>query len=564
MKKTLLLLSLGLLFILSPEKTHAQFTVICPLCSQRSIQYVQTAKEGITATQQTLSTIKQTILDPIKNAMTLVSILTSSNQISNLILGSTNGNSLLIRNPEQYITNKGLNSVNANLGSLSTNGPYTDSIFNAAISAFKNTSTEDTLKQINTSSIPSLTQKENCTDAALTAQAKKDVMRSNNTFDQTELQARKQTIYNAICKCNPSTDAKCAQTLTAVNNQKPSLNSFYAVTQGDNQYTKTTRSLLEIGDAKQKVEGTAQKDLISGGGIASKTQCTKYGTDVNGKSLCTEEVIDYAASQLKTSYEQAVNAPLNAELATLGSGFGFGLSDIFSFFGGIKNLANTFTSLDPSGGVTTSGSSNTSVITKNTSVPDSPSVDPALTTEATTLIEGQIRSRLNDLSSLLEVDKNYLAEINIYKSRIDMGKSCYDSLISDYPYLQSSSEVTPATTFFSGKQTITNNLLATISKEINLIPVVREKINATLESIAYTNSSQDILNQFTAFQNYVDSNNLKMSLERQGEYDMFTYQAGQDTSNEEGNIGIINTYTSKCNALRIQQQNSNQNGYSNF
>ena len=93
---------------------------------------------------------------------------------------------------------------------------------------------------------------------------------------------------------------------------------------------------------------------------------------------------------------------------------------------------------------------------------------------------------------------------------------------------------------------------------------MREKINATLESIAYTNSSQDILNQFTAFQNYVDSNNLKMSLERQGEYDMFTYQAGQDTSNEEGNIGIINTYTSKCNALRIQQQNSNQNGYSNF
>ena len=564
MKKLLIIIFSATAFsFFGVQSVFAQWTVTCVNCSSFGQQMIDFARQGlqlgketvtagastVTATQQTLSTVKQTITDPLKNAMTLAAIFSSSNQIRNLILGTTGGKPLLKSNPSQHVKNAGKTSVNLNLGFVANqNGPYTDSILSSVISSFKNDDTKSKLTANNRSSIPVSTQREKCTDSALTSQAKRDVMRSDNTYSPVDFQKRKLELYNVLCTCNPSTDLTCSRTLTAVNKQSPSLESFYAVTQGENEYTVATKSLLEISKAEEEARENAKEDLDEGGGIASQTECTVYGADIEGNPLCAEEEVTILSSQLKESYTTAVNTPLMTQIASFGTGAYGVFSDIIGIIGGVSSITGAF---DRPNAV-----SNVSIVSRSTQGTDEIAKDPAQKRELVAPIRKQLETQMNELTDLETINRSYLSEINAYTSRLDSIKGCYDSLITDYPTMDGSSEITSALSFYTNKKSLNATLSSRITAELSSIPALRENITTIMNNIESSGSTQGILDQFSAYQNEIDLINLPLAVERENEFRSYQESSQKDLSSD----GNVTYYINQCAVIRANKQTGGSNG----
>ena len=583
MKKILsTIISIILLSVFTINTANAQYSVMCIDCSKETTSLLEYAKQGlqlakesvtaqattITAVQQTLSTVKQTITDPLKRAMAYAAILSSSNLIQNLISGSNNGKILLISDPQKYVKNAGLASINLNLGTIGTqNGPYTGSLFSAIISNYKNNDATSKLAALNQSVIPSNTQKERCTDSALTSQAKSDVIRSDNTYDQTELQTRKQELYNTLCKCDPRTDTSCAQILTAVNNQRPTLDSFYAITQGENEYAKSVATLNVIEEEKRNAEQAKIDDLNRGGGIASQTTCVSYGVDGSGNKVCAKEAIVGLSSQLNKLFGEAANPFPTLQSNLSGASFLGDLVDLvktgvditrtgLGIVSGVNNVMNTTQDLanTVTGIVDSSPTSGGLTIPKVNSPTDVSSSNTTQKAELIAPIQQQLDTQLRDLDNLSGVDNIYLSSVTAHGARLDSLKGCYDTLVKDYPLLSGDGQISSAMSYYTTKKTTLGTISSSLQNELSSIPIPKNSINTIVTNIKNANSTQSILDQFTSYQNDVDTINVETATQREQEMADFQDKVTTDTSSS----GDITFFTTQCATIRTQQQQQQQ------
>src|SRR5690349_4427823 len=117
------------------QVSHAQYIVADPLTEEGTFlsyaeDLVSTAADVATEVNTYFSYLQESVLDPLANALIIVTQIQQQTNTINLITGSFNGNSLLIQNPEQWIKNKGLNSVKISIGNIAQqNGVYSNSLF---------------------------------------------------------------------------------------------------------------------------------------------------------------------------------------------------------------------------------------------------------------------------------------------------------------------------------------------------------------------------------------------------------------------------------------------------
>lgn len=587
MKKTIFTTLLVLTIYMSG--TAPSYAIFCSNCStwaQQLIDYarqgLQYAKDvstdfssGITATQQTLDTVNNRILIPMRDAMTVMTVMKSGDNMKNLILGSMGVEPLLVKDPELYFKNKALSSVQANLGVISgQNSIYSGSVLASLVSAnrynYADVSTK--LKAINQSSIPSTVQKNVCEDASLSQLAQEDVLASSEdgTLDEAAFNDRKRELYRALCTGDPATNLGLATTLQKIGEQRPDLggwDAWLAVTSGDNAYRKTVDSQLVIDQKVQEVLERAKNDYTMGGGIRSLTECKKYAEeDINGNLMgetssvpCVAEDIKQTGSTLLKAYNDAIGAPLNLMLASFGKGAGGLINSAFTSINLIQGISSAMDSMSGSAGSSGGSRPNTTTTVVNTPPARDLASNPTAKETLSTPPKQQLLSHQDSLDYLDRTDRNYVAEIDSFQNRLATMKGCYDKLVLDYPQTQSDSRVTAAYSYQQSKTTSNGSLKTKLVEELGLIETTKGIISSALSTINSSQSSEEILAVFNSYQNQVDSQNLPNIMTRatrEGEY--ATFKGENDQSVIEG--GALHTHNNDCVSIRQQIETMNFNG----
>jgi hypothetical protein len=142
MKK--LLLSVFLVSVIYTSGINTGYAIVCSNCATnvqqlkdsitQKLQFgkdtISAAQGTITAAQQTIETVNNTVLIPMRDALTIISILKSGDNIKNLVLGATGLDPLLVRNPEQYFKNKTLGPIQSWIGDVAAQKSiYSESIY---------------------------------------------------------------------------------------------------------------------------------------------------------------------------------------------------------------------------------------------------------------------------------------------------------------------------------------------------------------------------------------------------------------------------------------------------
>jgi hypothetical protein len=563
---------------------HAIFCSNCSQWSQQLLDYfrqgLQYAKEvstdfssGITATQQTLETVNNRILIPMRDAMTIITIMKSGDAIQNLILGSMGTDPLMVKNPESYFKNKALSSIGVDMSILSRqNSFYGNSVLSSLISStrynYADVSTK--LAAINKSSIPKMIQSKVCNDASLSQLAQEDIFNGSDdgTIDPDALGDRKRELNRALCNGDPDTNPALAATLQKISEQRPDIggwDAWLALTGGDNAYNKTVQSQQVINQKAQEVIDRAKADLAMGGGIKSLTECKKYAeNDLNGNLYgesstpgCALEEVRRTSSVLNSLYMEALNAPTKLLQNTLGPGAGNLVNTAFTSINLIQGITSAMDSLsgDSSGGPTNIPGLVVSSPTPIKDLTNNPKAKESLTTPP----KQQLLTHQQSLGTLERVDQNYIADIGFYQNRLGVMKGCYDKLVSDHPQTQGDQRVTSAYSYYQSKTGSNTTLQTKITEEIRLIGTTKTLVANTIDKINSSQSSEEILTTFNSYQNQVDSQNLPNIMTgatREGEH--ATFKGEIDQASLEG--GALFTYNADCTAIRQQLETMNFTG----
>lgn len=583
MKKIILSLVLVLAVLSSSHKASAQWVVIDPTnLVQNTIDVVENTISAIanptTALQQTLDTVNKTVLIPMRDALTIVQIMQNSKMITALITASTGGDSLLVTNPELYLKNKGLAVTQGGIDTLAKqNNIFGNSIIGSVVASAKFNSSSLTFKldSINKSSIPSITQNKICNDdAALSAMA-----RSDTTLTGTDYNARKTELYNSLCSCDPNanTDAgkQCARKLTSVNNKNPTLDSFYAITQGDNAYTKAELTKLAIADDAAAKKEIQKADLSSGGGIKSQTTCTKKAS--NGG--CIEQTINQAGSVLNDAYQKALGSGLQTAISSIGSGAGSLIGTIFTTISLVQGINTSLGSVTGSGGGSNTGGSRPTTYNGTTTATGSTQSNGTQTSTAgftqdlvnnpqtRAVLSAAPMDQLNyhrqALLDLGAVDNNYISAINSYNTQLDTLKSCFDNLVRDFPDdtasgSQYGTQVSNALNFVSNTKAANTTTLNSINSELGKIDTAGTLVASTISTIQTSNSTDEITSTFQNYQNQIRSQGLPdMTARIARESDLVRFNGAVQVSNIQG--GQYYNYNASCSSIRQEINSRNAN-----
>jgi hypothetical protein len=586
MKKYLLIFVIAILLTNIP-RTYALIVFDPSNFQQNVVSYVKQGfqyitelatkySSSVTAVQQTLSTVKQTITDPLKDAMTVIAITDIAKKNANLVMGGLGNQALFKTDPEEYAKTKFTESTKASLGDVAAlsgkGGIYSNSILNKVVTDVRGAAD---LSQYTKSSIPSSTQKAKCTDAALSEQAKSDVIKTDGTYSQSELTARKQAIYNAICTCNPDTDTKCAQTLTSVNKQAPTLDSLLAIASGDNGFEKATRASLAINRAAEAKKMAAKTDLTQGGGIASQTKCKERAkVDANNKPYtatdlapCISEEISKGSAQIKAAYDDTIGAPLKTLQASLNSS---GVASIFRDFGDIIGTVGAFTAAFSSvvnDGDSSSGSSSGSRTTTTTNGATTVTrvseaieniTDPKERERLINPALKQIRPSLAAIDEITGIDNNYLSEIAATKGNLFSLQSCYVDLIKDHPEVASDERATNAKTYYTQRLSALDIAKTKVETELASLPEAKNKVNTAISTLSTTRSSETVDDVVTDYIDQADVSGIPDGttvVTRKGNLDELTSTNQTDL----GPTGNITTMKSDCAEIRANLEKADLN-----
>jgi hypothetical protein len=561
------------MFLFKVQQTKA-FVLPVPL---PVIDLANPAFTGPTSVVTALDQVNNTILKPIRDVMTIATILSSGEQIKNLILGGMGNNSLLITNPEQYIKNKANVSIKINLGTVaSTKGLYSDSILNSIISSTRNSDTKTQLAALSQSNIPSNVQEKMCTEEALNKQVDSEKVEDPSLFA-----ARKKELYDALCKGDPRNDPKLANTLMKVSRQKPNLDTFLAITQGENDYTRSVKpGEIILRDAENKKEATKQ-ELVSGGGLKNETKCTEYAQYDEAGTLyaeektniapCVNDVITKTSASLKTMWDDTLGAPLKTLQSNL-SGASSILGSVFntiSLLGQINGSVNTITSNLGGGGnysQTTNSApvSYSNVTYSNLNNNNSQKTTTLITKAELNPITTTLKMQEEVVNDLKTIDQNYLSKINQYNTQLENLNSCFDKLVVDFGTPKEPTFVS----FYNESKTTNDSLLKRIAEEYNNLSTTTIYITNTSSAINTAGTLTDAAPIFLNYQNQIDLMGgiptAKTKVDRNIEYQSYVdfvngEMQGMDANNlaEFGisggsPIGNIPRFLKQCATIRLE------------
>jgi len=500
--------------------------------------------ESITATgammsgvQQTIDTINNNVLKPMKDAMTLIQIVKSGKLVDTLITASTGGDPLLISNPKLYLQNKGIAITQGGVDSLATqNGVYSNSLMKSIVAKAKvdNSSLATNLAAINQSGIPAIQKAKICNDTALSQMAKSQVSLSGGDYNTV-----KASINNSLCAGNPATDPALAKRLIESSNKNPSLDTFYRITSGDNEYTKAQLAQQATDKAAEAAKNTATKDVAAGGGIKSQTTCTKFAS--NG--LCIEDTIKQAASVLNKAYTDALGSDVATKISSIGSGAGSIIGTAFNAISLINGLTSAASGLAGAVGGSGSGNNGTfgTVTMPNGTVVTAPVITNTTVTSSTgysqdlknnsqgkdtisSAPKDLLQQHLKMLNELKSSNSNYLSTIDSYNSQLGSVKACYDGLLSkpiqvtdefghtstgmSAGFLATEPRMAAAQNFYNRKTVANNQKSLEIAAELKKIDITSNLITSTISSINNSNSTDEITSLFKNYQDTVKNQDL--------------------------------------------------------
>lgn len=521
MKKTIVyLILLVTICFSSPQKTYAWGIVFDPTMYGKQIaQFIKETSiaisSGTTAVQETLDTVNNLVLRPMKDAMTLMQIVKNGQMVKTLVTASTGGDALLVSNPKLYLQNKGIAVTQGGVDALaSQNGIFSGSVMNSVVAKAKidNSSLANNLTAINQSNIPNIEKAKICNDSALSDMAKSQVSLSGGDYNTV-----KRNLNSSLCVGNPNTDPALAKRLVAVSNRSPSLDTFYAITSGDNAYTKAQLSQIEISKQAELAKTMAAKDSASG--VKSKTTCTKMAS--NG--MCIEDTINQTASVINKQYQDALGSDLKTAISSFGSGAGSIIGTAFnalSLFNGLTStMQGVVGTVSGSGGSSgNSGTLGSVSIPTTTSLPTTTSINTTYSSssgssqdlinnaQARETISGAPKDLLKQhqktLTDLKNTDNNYLTSINSYNSQLDSMKACYDNVLKKFPndISPEDSRIVAAMNFYNQHKKTNASLSSKVTAELNKIDFTYNLITNTISTIDNSNSTDEITKAFKNYQ----------------------------------------------------------------
>ncbi len=585
MKKLFISLFLTCIIYTSSTSNVYALTTFCVNCSTIAQQLIDYVRQGlqygkdtitasqttITAAQQTIETVNNTVLIPMRDALTIISILKSGDNIKNLVLGATGLDPLLVRNPEQYFKNKTLGPVQSWIGDVAAQKSiYSESIYKNLLlnTRYTYSDTSTKVKGFVRSSLPATIQQRVCAEDYLTKLATEDVIAGGRPFDAVEFEARKAYFYSRFCVGDPDSTSdegvETAQALMELQKARPNaggMDAWLAITGGDNEYTRNMNVQLAVNEGASAVREQVVKDFDLGAGIKSLTTCVKYAeNDINGNLYaetasppCLVEEVQQTGRMFNTLLEDALKSPAETLRSTLGPGAGSLISTAFTSINLLQSISTA------AGNIT--GGSRGGTGTVVTSRP--PVNDLANNTSGKQTIVGppaqQLSFHQKSLASLQITDQSYLNEITLYQNQLNVMKACYEKLVKDHPQIETDARVTAAFSFHSNESTTNDRLRTTIGQELNLIATTTALVTTTLNAIQTSNSSEVILNLFRDYQNRIDAEalpNQTSAAIRDGEYVSFKGNVQQSLS--EG--GTIFIYKADCAAIRGQLETQDFGG----
>ena len=470
------------------------------------------------------------VLGPIADAMRLVQMTKSGNFIRNLVLGSMGtNNALLITNPKQYLTNQGKASIRESLKNVAdAKGVYSDAISGDEIRAARmKYDSKAQLTAISHSNRPAEIQKNLCSDDELTKLT--ELAGTDDPQDPT-YNTRREELYEKLCGGNPAEDPELAKALLALDSQNPSVggwNSFLTATQeGGSAVAKMRASVVIATNEQAKVVAKAA-DLTMGSGVRSETECGPGNADLksdeDGQTFCPEgkEKIIKLGSQLDQSLKAAIGSPLKLLSDSYGSKGIFALiGSIASLIGTVNSTVNAFQSVTTSGTppTTTTVGGVTTTVYSTSAYSHTLTPGTGQSKQLTDTVKQQTDKHTEDLNKLGAVDGGYLTAINSYGAILSQGKTCYDSLISNFPEitingtrfnaLANNAQVQTGLAFFNSELSKNNTLKNTISTEITAISTTKTLVNETVTRITRSDSVEEIQDVFTNYTNRVDKERL--------------------------------------------------------
>jgi hypothetical protein len=598
MKKLILLSLFVVLLYTSAVRPASALVVECPLCSKLATQLQELAKDiGILdasrfgAYQQYLQTTNDLVLKPAKDALTLVMIINSGQQVQNLVLGSLGTERLLVTNPEQYIQSRASNVVRVSVGDISgSNGIYSNSILNSVVNQYKyeNTDLSSKLRSLTQSSVPSTVQNNICADAKLSSLAYNDVKDEEGNYDESVYRARKKEIYDALCVGNPSTNPQLAKKLDGAYNQDPNLggwDAWLAITMGgQNDYAKSEAVKAEIAKEVARKEEAAKAELAAGGGLKNKTKCDQSAyVDENGEPYldeennpvtppsnipCAQETVTKLSGTLQNLWNDALSSPLRTLQASIGTGAGSLLSTAFQTGSLLLQINTALGNIngddDRALGAGTTNAAYTQDLTN----------DPEKKETLLAPIRKQFNVHLEALTKLETANRSFIGAINVNNTQLANMKACFVSLVGDFtrpaststdaegniitiPASSASSDPRVASAFSYHDAGKSNNAtqLTKVNKELTDVATSRTIIGNALSSMQTTNSSGEILRLFTKYQGDFDSQglpNVMSGTQREDELSDYTYKNKQ--SLEEG--GELYSFNKTCADMRTEMQSA--------
>ena len=505
------------------------------------------ATDLTTSLSTTIDMTKNTILDPIANALIANALNSASKDVLSWVGGGFSGGApLIISNPQNYIQGKGLAVVKGALGSIPANSAFGDSIFSSVLSSYKGANDlSGQLKSLSKSSIPSIIQNSMCTDTKLTELAKQSV---NDPSSAQEVAARKTQLYNYACSGNAN-DPQIATRLNDLGKQNQNLGGWdkiLATVSGDNDAVRSMRAKELVTQRKIEGEEIASKKIFEGEGAISQTECTKYAddTDPNAMPVCLDEQTITPGKTVNDMLSKASSVGLDRLSNIMGAGSLTGMLSnlaMSAITGGIQKA------LGGGGGGAKAVNVSTTLTASRPSDQDLIN-DPTRKKELLVSMMRQIDYYSSSLTKLESTDQMYLTETNSYESKIRSGKACYDALVTSG--LTASNH--PAFGFYASRQNSINAIKNSLNQELLKIGQARQLISATTNNLNSSNSSQEIGTTFNSYLSTVDSQNLpSMQAEaiRNGEYQTNKSNIGRDTD--------ITTYQNTCVQLQQTQYNSN-------
>lgn len=505
--------------------------------------------EGVsTAVATTLSATKSTILDTIGNALISIAQEQAANAIVSWVNGGFEDTPLIIGDPEKFIKQKGLDAVKANLSFIPKDSLFGDSIFSALVGGSKDISIGSQLAALSKDTFTSAIQDEICSDESLNDLAEEDISTESNSSDEEAVADKKEQLFDYYCNGDPGKDKEIAARLNDYSNERPSMNSFLAVAGGRNEYTRTTKALEASKLYQGKKEDLATKDIFGGAGAVSQKICNEYLKDDAGKntSTCLSETTITPGASVQDMLSKAASAGIDRLTSITGDGALSGLVTTLATSFLKKGFNSAVSSLTSSG---SSGGANSSTVTssKGPAAQDLTN-DPDKKQNITTPMMKQLTSYEKSLDDLEVIDNDYLSDIASYEGRLYSIKSCYDSLVADYPTLANSSQVTSGYAFYDGRMQRVGTIKNPLIKEKKSVAAAKNLVTQTKSQLDESKSSQEMSSIFNAYQSEVEKQNLPAtgdSIRRKGEY--------QKNKSESSRDDELKTQESNCTQLRNQQ-----------